>query len=158
MRVSSQEMFFVEGVPMAGIFISYRRLDSGPTARRLADTLAQSFGLDQVFIDTDAIRAAQNWKVRISEALEAASILIPVIGPRWLFTQDEAGRRRLDLDDDWVRNEILIGLQTKKTLLPVLVSGGTLPAQKALPECLWSLPEIQAYDLKEEYWDRDTGE
>jgi hypothetical protein len=83
---------------------------------------------------------------------------MPVIGPRWLYTQDEDSRRRIDLPSDWIRNEVAEALKARKTLLPVLVSGATLPTRKALPECLEALPEVQAYELKDEYWDRDTNE
>ncbi len=145
-------------VAMAGVFISYRRQDSGPTARRIADVLGHAFGPDKVFIDTDSIRSAQNWPAKINEALAVASILMPVIGPRWLYAQDEDGRRRIDLPTDWVRNEIVCGLKEGKTLFPVLVSGATLPTLKALPEGLGPLLNVQAYELKDEYWDRDTNE
>jgi pterin-4a-carbinolamine dehydratase len=143
---------------MAGVFISYRRQDSGPTARRLADVLGHAFGPDKIFIDTDSIRSAQNWPAKINEALTASSILMPIIGPRWLYAQDEDGRRRIDLPDDWVRNEILGALKERKTLFPILVSGAVLPTLKAFPECLRPLLEVQVYELKDEYWDRDTNE
>src|SRR5258708_32380292 len=135
---------------LAGVFISYRRQDSGPTARRLADVLGHAFGPDKVFIDTDSIRSAQNWPTKISEALVAASILMPVIGPRWLYTHNEDGRRRIDLPRDWVCNEIVGGFKEGKTPFPVLVSGATLATLKDLPECPAPLLNVQDYDPKGE--------
>jgi hypothetical protein len=38
---------------MGGIFISYRREDSGPYTGRLRDTLSRHFGAEQVFRDID---------------------------------------------------------------------------------------------------------
>lgn len=57
-------------------FISYRRADSSASARWLAQTLARSFGARSVFIDTDAIRMADDWATRIADALAAATLLI----------------------------------------------------------------------------------
>jgi pterin-4a-carbinolamine dehydratase len=139
------------------IFISYRREDSGPIARRLADSLTRCFGPDAVFIDTDTIRSAQNWKQQIDNALHDASVLVVVIGSRWLFAQDAYGRRRIDTGDDWVRSEILFGIQNEKTVFPVLVSEAALPAAEALPGCLRPLLESQAYELNDKYWDRDSS-
>src|SRR5215510_9683462 len=121
---------------MSRIFISYRREDSGPISRRLADSLTHTFGPNSVFIDTDTIRSAQNWKKEIEQALYQSSVVLVIIGARWLFLQDAEGRRRIDNEDDWVRAEILSAIKNKKTLLPVRVSGASLPGAQALPDCL----------------------
>jgi hypothetical protein len=124
------------------VFVSYRREDSGSIARHLAETLSRAFGPNSVFIDTDSIRAAQNWKNEIDKALHESSVVLVVIGPRWLFLQDPDGRRRIDNEDDWVRAEILAAVEPGKTMLPVLVSGAVLPAEKALPERLRPLLKL----------------
>jgi pterin-4a-carbinolamine dehydratase len=143
---------------MPEVFISYRREDSGPSARRLADTLAYAFGPEMVFIDTDSIRSAENWQHRINGALASASVLLVVIGPKWLFAQDEDGRRRLDFDGDWVRNEILAALSAGRHVLPILVSGAKLPKPTSLPDVIRPLTNFQKYALQDEYWERDTSE
>jgi pterin-4a-carbinolamine dehydratase len=140
------------------IFVSYRREDSGSIARHLAETLSRAFGPNSVFIDTDSIRAAQNWKNEIDKALHESSVVLVVIGPRWLFLQDPDGRRRIDNEDDWVRAEILAAVEPGKTMLPVLVSGAVLPAEKALPERLRPLLNSQDYVINEMYWERDTSD
>lgn len=142
---------------MPKIFVSYRREDSGPIARRLADNLSRAFGPDALFPDTDTIRLTQNWKLEIDQALEESTVLIVVIGSRWLFLQDAFGRRRIDIADDWVRAEIMAGIKNQKKLLPVLVSGAGLPSAEALPDCLLPLLDSQAYKLNDEYWERDTS-
>jgi pterin-4a-carbinolamine dehydratase len=142
---------------MRRIFVSYRREDSGPVARRLADSLTRAFGPHAVFIDTDSIRMANKWKNDIDKALHESTVLIAVIGPRWLFLQDADGRRRLDTESDWVRAEILSALEGGRIVLPVLVSGATLPGLEALPACLQPLLGSQGYELNDKYWERDTG-
>lgn len=142
---------------MSKIFVSYRREDSGPITRRLAEGLARTFGPNTVFIDTDTIRFAQNWKQQIDNALNESSIVVVVIGSRWLFLQDAYGRRRIDNENDWVAAEILAGIKNERTVLPVLVSGAALPDAEALPDRLRPLLDSQAYKLNDEYWERDAS-
>jgi pterin-4a-carbinolamine dehydratase len=139
------------------IFVSYRREDSGAITRHLADDLIRTFGPNAVFIDTDTIRLAQNWKKEIEQALHESSLVVVVVGARWLFLQDPDGRRRIDNENDWVRGEILAAIKNEKTLLPILVSGATLPGAQALPDCLRPLLDSQAYELNDKYWARDTS-
>ncbi len=140
---------------MPKLFISYRRQDSGPIARRLAETLIQIFGEEQVFLDTDSIRTGQNWPATIEKALAHASVLLPVIGPQWLHIHNEYGQRRIDVDSDWVRSEVIAALGRDIHIFPILVSGASPLASAALPELLAGLANKQAYELKDEYWKRD---
>jgi pterin-4a-carbinolamine dehydratase len=139
------------------VFISYRREDSGQISRRLADSLTRHFGPNAVFIDTDTIRSAQNWKQQIDNALHESSVVVVVIGAQWLFVHDANGRRRIDKEEDWVRSEILAGIKNERTVLPVLVSGATLPNAEGLPDCLRPLLDSQAYELNDKYWERDAS-
>ena len=52
---------------MGGIFISYRREDSGPYAGRLRDALSHHFGAEQVFRDIDSINPGERFP-RMSRA------------------------------------------------------------------------------------------
>jgi pterin-4a-carbinolamine dehydratase len=137
------------------VFVSYRRQDSSAAARWLAQTIARTFGSQSVFIDTEAIRTGDDWAEQIDQALESASILIPVIGPSWLRIADEYGRRRLDLDDDWVRNEILHALEHKLRVIPLLLSGTPLPKKEALPPGIARLTAHQAFELRDDRWEPD---
>jgi pterin-4a-carbinolamine dehydratase len=139
------------------IFVSYRREDSGPVARRLADSLARAFGPNNVFIDTDSIRIGTKWKDEINKAIHESSVLVVVIGKLWLFLQDTNGRRRIDNKNDWVRTEVLSGFEAGRTVLPILVSGATLPRLEALPASLQPLLDSQGYELNDTYWERDSA-
>lgn len=46
---------------MGGIFIRYRREDSGPYAGRLRDVLSHHFGADQVFRDIDSVNPGERF-------------------------------------------------------------------------------------------------
>ena len=139
------------------VFVSYRRQDSSAAARWLAQTIARVFGPQSVFIDTEAIRSGDDWAEQIDRALAAASILIPVIGPGWLRIADEYGRRRLDREDDWVRTEILQALERKLRVIPLLLSGTSLPAKDALPPSIAKLTAHQAFELRDDRWESDLA-
>ena len=136
-------------------FISYRRTDSSAASRWLANSITRTFGSQSVFIDTESIRMSDDWPQRIHDALMAATLLIPVIGPRWLSSTDEHYRRRIDNEDDWVRNEILHALETKVRILPVLLSRTPMPDARALPPAIANLARFQVFELRDERWETD---
>ncbi len=139
------------------VFISYRRIDSAPAARLLSGDLRAIFGLGSVFIDTNDIRIGMDWPARIDERLQAASVLLVVIGPTWLRVADEAGRRRLDKPDDWVRKEIAYAIDNKLVIIPFLIAGARFPDKKALPKRIIHLADQQAIKVDYDSWDNDLN-
>jgi pterin-4a-carbinolamine dehydratase len=123
----------------------------------LSTDLRAIFGLGSVFIDTNDIRIGSDWPARIDERLQAASILLVVIGPTWLRVADEAGRRRLDKTDDWVRNEIAYAIDNKLEIIPFLIGGVSFPDKKDLPKRLIKLVDRQAIKVDYESWDNDLN-
>src|SRR2546430_11860155 len=85
------------------IFLSYRRQDSPGHAGRLHDRLATRFGMENVFIDVDAIEPGLDFREVIDSAVGACDVLIAVIGRDWLSAPHAAGRRRLESDNDYRR-------------------------------------------------------
>ena len=81
---------------MAGVFISYRRDDSGGYAGRLYDALVAHFGRDLIFVDIDSIRAGENFVDVIDKRIAACSVVAVLIGKSWLKSLDDQGNRRLD--------------------------------------------------------------
>ncbi|MDM0085058.1 4a-hydroxytetrahydrobiopterin dehydratase [Variovorax sp. J31P179] len=141
------------GTPLA--FVSYRRADSSAASRWLANSIARTFGDETVFIDTESIRMSDDWALRIENALERATLLIPVIGPHWLSSDHNFGRRRIDDEDDWVHKEIVFAIRQKKRILPVLLSRTPRPPPDALPTPLASLARYQSFELRDERWESD---
>ncbi|MEP7107961.1 MAG: 4a-hydroxytetrahydrobiopterin dehydratase, partial [Ferruginibacter sp.] len=137
-------------------FISYRREDEGFSSRFIKAELERFFGTDQVFMDVDNIRIADNWMDIIGENLKRATILIAVIGKNWLRMQDEYYRRRIDNEDDWVRKEIEFALKEKITIVPFLI-GCNMPDAVALPGPLKKITEFQAITLSASYWRNDMA-
>jgi pterin-4a-carbinolamine dehydratase len=137
-------------------FINYRRDDSGPSARRLMDNLGAVFGRSQIFMDTTGIESGTLWADTLDKSLQSASLLLVVIGAHWLFTQDRAGRRRLDLPDDWVRREIETAVQRAIPIMPVLVNDAQQPPTDALPDSIKSLSAYQSFQVRDAHWDDDV--
>jgi len=40
-------------------------------------------------------------------------VVLALIGSNWLRTADEYGRRRIDISDDWVRDELLTAINNR---------------------------------------------
>jgi hypothetical protein len=140
---------------MTAIFISYRRDDSRDASRRVAERLAERFGKDAVFLDFDAIEAGADFSQTILDGVRAASVMLVVIGPRWLGAQSGEGRPRLEDPEDFVRREIETGLDWHVPIVPVLIGGASMPAEVELPASIRKLSTRQAHPLTEPRWDQD---
>jgi TIR domain len=131
------------------VFISYRREDSAGHAGRLFDRLVSRLGRDHVFRDVDNIKPGENFIEAIRRRINASDVLFVLIGPRWLNAVDAEGRRRLEGADDLVRLEIEMGLERKLRLIPVLLPGASMPAERELPETLAPLSRFNALEIRE---------
>jgi TIR domain len=141
---------------VAEIFLSYRRQDSQSATGRLADSLGAWFGPDRVFRDHDAIVAGEDFADAIRRAIDASTVVLVVIGPRWVGAADAQGRQRLAQADDFVRIEIESALEAGVPLVPVLVEGATMPGAQQLPESLAAFTRCQAMELSELRWRYDA--
>ena len=143
---------------MSGIFISYRRGDSGPYVGRLGDTLSRHFGPHQVFRDIATLAPGERFTDRIESELSRCDALLAVIGPGWLTITDEFGRRRLDDPQDLVRQEIAIALRRRDVLVvPVLVGNAAMPRREQLPSDLAALAECNALRITDEGYDHEVA-
>ena len=122
----------------ARIFISYRHEDASWPVRWLTDKLTDHFGTGVVFQDVDSIRPGDDFAAEIEAAVGGCSVLLAVIGPRWLAAQDGGGRR-IENPRDWVRLEIETAITRQVRVIPVLVDEATLPDASELPKSLQKL-------------------
>ena len=140
---------------MAGIFINYRRDDSRHAAGRLGDDLSLSFGASRIFRDVESIDPGIDFDVALEQALKNCAVMLVVISPRWLDIAGAGGRRRLDLDRDWIRIEVSRALQRQVRVIPVLLEDTPLPDAAVLPEELRPLVRRQALPLSDARWRGD---
>ncbi len=139
---------------MAEIFLSYRRDDSTSATGRLADALEAHFGDERVFRDRE-IGAGENFVEAIRRSVESATVVLAIVGRRWLDARDADGRRRLDDAADFVRLEIELALAARVPVVPVLVEGAVMPAAADLPPSLAEFSRCQAVELADRRWRAD---
>jgi len=129
------------------IFINYRRQDSEGYVGRVYDTLLQHFARGDIFMDVDSLKPGVDFVEALESAVAACDVLLAVIGPHWLSASDDAGNRRLDQWNDFVRIEIASALKQKKLVIPVLVGRATMPQAEHLPDALAELVRRNAIEV-----------
>lgn len=136
------------------IFISYRRDDSAGYAHALYGKLREEFASHEIFMDVDMIEPGEDFINRIEIAVNKCEVLVALIGKRWLFAEDETGRR-LDNPNDFVRLEIQAALERKIRLIPVLVDGASPLRIYDLPSTLIPLARLQVLEIIATRFDAD---
>jgi hypothetical protein len=134
---------------MPNIFISYRRRDSKHIAWRMADRLNIAFGPEQVFIDIDDLHPGENWRQRVQQALEQATVVLVIIGPQWEGPRWFLKPRLFD-EDDVVRYEVKRALERGIDIIPVTVSYANIPPKLHLPADLQNLSSRQFAKVRDE--------
>ncbi|MBC7901384.1 MAG: toll/interleukin-1 receptor domain-containing protein [Saprospiraceae bacterium] len=140
------------------LFINHRSEDTGATASRLYVELTHQFETDQVFLDHQRIEGGANWTDRLRREVAQATVMFVLIGDRWLTAQDaETGDRRLNLLEDWVRQEIETALKTETAIVPILVEGASPPSKRALQTVptIEPLADLQGLPLRRKDWEAD---
>jgi hypothetical protein len=119
---------------MPKIAISYRRTESDATGR-IYDRLVQRYGDRSIFRDIDWVPFGIDFRKAVDEALGDADVLIAIVGPQWRGTNEDGSARITD-ENDLVRIEIETALKRDIPLIPVLVSGASMPKVTELPESI----------------------
>ncbi|GLX93085.1 toll/interleukin-1 receptor domain-containing protein [Herbidospora sp. NBRC 101105] len=140
---------------MAAIFVNYRNEDAA-WAVVLDGELSRRFGADMVFRAPRSITPGQDFEVRLREAVRHSSVLIAIIGRRWLLP-DEQGLRRIDAAGDWVRTEIALAFSTGVPVIPVLVDDVGRLSPDALPHDICQLGRCQYLRLHHRNSARDLA-
>jgi hypothetical protein len=141
---------------MPGVFISYRREDSGGYTGRLFDILSAEFGRENTYMDLDTIQAGDDFTSIIEQKIGVSDALVAVIGDRWLTIAGQNGMRRLEDPRDFVRVEIARALKLGIRVIPVLVSGAVMPEPAQLPPDLRALAKRQAIEIRDASFHSDA--
>jgi hypothetical protein len=139
------------------IFINYRREETAYPAGWLFNRLAETYGEDLIFKDVDSIELGDDFVDVITRAVASTDVLLALIGGNWISVTDEAGRRRLDDPDDFVRLEIEAALTRGIRVIPILVGGAAMPRRDQLPPSLAALARRHALELSPSRFDFDTN-
>jgi hypothetical protein len=139
-RLPRAESMGIPGKEVIGnLFVSYRRSDSADITGRIYDRLVGVFGRKPVFKDVDSIPLGTDFKEFLGKQVSNCSVLLAIIGDRWLDARGLGGMRRLDDPDDFVRLEIESALERGIPVIPLLVRGAHMPEEEDLPPSLRKL-------------------
>jgi hypothetical protein len=136
---------------MAQIFISYRRADSGKDCGRIYEHLIECFGAEAVYRDFQSTAKGVDYRQHIQRAVNQCDVALVLIGPRWLNIAYENGTRRLGDPHDLVRIEVEIALSRPECrVIPVLLQGASIPAERDLPPSLRPLAFRNAAQVRDD--------
>ena len=140
------------------VFISYRRSEIAAQAERLKAALDAEFHPSSIFLDSISIPAGDPWPDVLRNALERSAVVLVLIGNDWLHATDSSGRKRLHVDDDWVKGEVETALsKTGTVVIPVVLGNAPIPPDVDLPATLRRLPMLQALRLSDQTWESDAA-
>jgi len=134
---------------MGGVFISYRREDSA-YALLVYHRLIEEFGPEHVFRDIERIAPGDNFAARIDEHIPDSQAMVAVIGKGWIER-----RPSLSKPGDFVRRELLLALEKRVAVVPVLVGGTQMPSRAELPPSLREFQLLNAIPLTDYRFDSD---
>jgi len=139
-----------------GVFISYRRSDSGATCGRLYDRLSTQFGKSDVYRDVVNIPPGVDFSKYISDTISNCAVILILIGASWASIPNHDGTPRIFEPSDLVRIEIEQGLSTENLLvIPVLVGDITMPTIDVLPPSITGITKLNAYKLRDDPYFHD---
>jgi formylglycine-generating enzyme required for sulfatase activity len=142
---------------LPGIFLSYRRDDAAGWTGRLADDLRRELPGHHVFYDLASIEIGEDFVDAMRRSLADCAVVLVMIGRNWLNTKDDAGNRRLDDPEDWVRIEVAEALHRQGLrVVPVLVGGASMPRAADLPEPVKPLARRNAHEISDRRWEYDV--
>lgn len=125
------------------IFVNYRTSDEAAAATLVERELSRVFGDDNVFRDNKSIRVGSRYPQELLTAVRRSSVVIVVIGPRWLEATAADGRPALENPEDWTRKEIIEAFETGAFVVPLLVGSAEHPRREDLPAGLEDLADCQ---------------
>jgi hypothetical protein len=72
--------------------------------------------------------------MEIDKAISTSTVVLVIIGRKWLTTAGKQRKRDLDSSSDYVRIELASALKRQIPVIPVLVAGASMPSADALPD------------------------
>lgn len=141
---------------MNRIFISYRSSDGKKDADRLCADLSRLLGEDQVFFDKQDLQGGSSWRDAINATLGTRPVVLLLITPDLFGMVHPEGGRRIDRDDDPIRNELLTAQHSGAIIVPLLTEGTLMPSASSVPEPLRFINEAHALKLRTDDWAKDV--
>lgn len=110
---------------------------------RIYDHLTHEFGTDNIFLDVEGIHGGEQWRTKLEQQIENCDVLLAVVGEQWM---DELKRR--ESDEDMVKSEIRMALDSGTTVIPVPIAGAKTPRKKDLPSEIQTLADFHSMPVR----------
>jgi len=107
-------------------------------------------------MDVAAIEPGRDFRKVIDQSVSTCSVLLAIIGQEWLVAKNDAGSRRLEDQNDFVRIELASALRRDIPVIPILVRGAKMPRPEQLPDDLKELAYRNAVELSHARWKTDV--
>jgi hypothetical protein len=141
---------------MPRVFVSFRKTDDRWMRDRVYKALTSRFEAGQFFKSGVSIAPGSDFAPVLVRQAQECEIMLVLIGSRWLDASDDAGRRLLGLDGDWVRTEIAASIAAGNRVVPVLLGDSTmLPDPSLLPPDIAKLGRLQFLRVRETHLDAE---
>ena len=137
------------------VFISYRREDTAPVARLVYDRLWRVLSKANVFFDVSTIAGGEDFQSKIASGIGKSDATLVLIGEGWL-KESPTRKIRIWEENDYVRSEVREALARPLLLLPILVSGASMPKPEQLPEDIRAITMKSALPLRHESFEDDV--
>jgi nitroreductase len=133
------------------VFISYRREKHLKDAKLISQYLTRAN--INCFLDVENIPPGAHWRATIERSMSSCKIVLVLMGKEFFKCYDEeSGERRIDGDEDVVRQEIRLALdlaaQDRLQVIPLLLDGADMPKPKYLPGDIQGVLATNALSLR----------
>jgi hypothetical protein len=118
---------------MTKIYLCYRHDDASRNVGHICDHLHKAFGRENIVRDIYKTVRHDQFPAFMKLAVAECQVMLVLIGQRWLDVDPRTGQRYLDNPNDAVRLEIMQGLSQKLLVIPVVLTGASLPNADSLP-------------------------
>ena len=115
---------------MPSLFISYRRTDSPDTVKLIHERLKKRLPRWEIFYDHDSIPLGEQFPERLRAKVTSATVVLVIIGPKWL----EIFQERKGVVIDHVRAEVRLALEATTNVVPILVGHAAMPTDADLAD------------------------
>jgi len=133
---------------MPQVFISYRANDEPFAAALIDRELSAHLGSYQVFRASKSIQPGDNFELALLRSVRASSVLLAVIGCRWLATMNSRVQPRLYDEPDWAHREIAEAMLHRVRVIPILVGNTDPPRATEIPADIAALATCQYLRLR----------
>jgi hypothetical protein len=125
------------------IFMNHRSDDETFAVAVLYAELTAHYGDRSVFLSRKSLPPGTEFSQALLSAVKRSSMMLAVIGPRWITVAGNDGQRLLDRKTDWVRREITTAFRARVPVVPILLNGTSRLNPNMLPRSIRRLARLQ---------------